>query len=213
MESLSSLKERAKAMINQEKMIQMFKDEYHVAPVSVLADDMFMALHSVTENNHGKWIQFDIYEEQNNQINHILHTQTELLSELTPSGHTQIDGTVHVNSDYDTEQTRSTVRHMINETAVGGSDMTHAREFVSDDYVQHHVGIPDGADLMIKGMKMLKTLGKESNYHSVNYLIAQGDFALSISEGEASGIEKMYYDLFRVKNGMIVEHWDIVEKV
>jgi predicted SnoaL-like aldol condensation-catalyzing enzyme len=36
---------------------------------------------------------------------------------------------------------------------------------------------------------------------------------LSISEGDFGGIHSAFYDLFRVANGKLVEHWDTTEKI
>jgi len=35
--------------------------------------------------------------------------------------------------------------------------------------------------------------------------------ALACSEGTFGGVPKTYYDLFRVENGFIAEHWDVME--
>lgn len=36
---------------------------------------------------------------------------------------------------------------------------------------------------------------------------------LSISEGKFGGEKTSFYDLFRVENGKIAEHWDIIETI
>lgn len=36
---------------------------------------------------------------------------------------------------------------------------------------------------------------------------------LCVSEGEADGVHSAFYDLFRIADGSIVEHWDMTEKV
>nr|WP_297767287.1 hypothetical protein [uncultured Butyrivibrio sp.] len=38
-----------------------------------------------------------------------------------------------------------------------------------------------------------------------------GDYALACSEGTFGGVPTTYYDLFRVENGFIAEHWDVME--
>lgn len=86
-------------------------------------------------------------------------------------------------------------------------------KYFGDTYIQHHVGVPDGVETAVKGMTMLKKLGKESVYDEIEEIIVQGDFGLIISKGHAAGIDKMYYDLFRVDGKHIVEHWDIVTPI
>lgn len=50
-------------------------------------------------------------------------------------------------------------------------------------------------------------------YDKVHYVLACGDFALAVSEGSFAGKPTTYYDLWRVENGFIAEHWDVMEEV
>ena len=43
--------------------------------------------------------------------------------------------------------------------------------------------------------------------------LAQGTFVLAVSEGTFGGAPTSYYDLWRVENGKIAEHWDVMETI
>ena len=43
--------------------------------------------------------------------------------------------------------------------------------------------------------------------------LAQGNFMLAVSEGTFGGAPTSYYDLWRVENGKIAEHWDVMETI
>ena len=43
--------------------------------------------------------------------------------------------------------------------------------------------------------------------------LAQGNFVLAVSEGTFGGAPTSYYDLWRVENGKISEHWDVMETI
>lgn len=43
--------------------------------------------------------------------------------------------------------------------------------------------------------------------------LAQGNFVLAVSEGTFGGAPTAYYDLWRVENGKIAEHWDVMETI
>jgi predicted SnoaL-like aldol condensation-catalyzing enzyme len=43
--------------------------------------------------------------------------------------------------------------------------------------------------------------------------LGEGDFVLSVSEGQFLGENVAFYDLFRVEDGKIVEHWDTIEEI
>ena len=44
-------------------------------------------------------------------------------------------------------------------------------------------------------------------------VLADGDYALAVSEETFGGTPTSYYDLFRVENGKIAEHWDVMETI
>lgn len=44
-------------------------------------------------------------------------------------------------------------------------------------------------------------------------VLAQGNFVLAVSEGTLGGAPTSYYDLWRVENGKIAEHWDVMETI
>lgn len=43
--------------------------------------------------------------------------------------------------------------------------------------------------------------------------LAQGSFVPAVSEGTFGGAPTSYYDLWRVENGKIAEHWDVMETI
>ncbi len=50
-------------------------------------------------------------------------------------------------------------------------------------------------------------------YTTNHIVLGEGNFVLSISEGEFAGQPTSYYDLFRIENGQIAEHWDVMETI
>ncbi len=55
-------------------------------------------------------------------------------------------------------------------------------------------------------------MGNVYNFPSYQVL-AQGNFVLAVSEGTFGGAPTSYYDLWRVENGKIAEHWDVMETI
>ena len=49
-------------------------------------------------------------------------------------------------------------------------------------------------------------------YYSVELVVAEGNFVLIGSLGDLEG-STAYYDLFRIKDGLIVEHWDVIQAI
>ncbi|MFC0265077.1 nuclear transport factor 2 family protein [Alloscardovia macacae] len=50
-------------------------------------------------------------------------------------------------------------------------------------------------------------------YDTVHQVLAQGNMVLAISEGSFGGAPTSYYDLWRVEDGKIAEHWDVMETI
>jgi predicted SnoaL-like aldol condensation-catalyzing enzyme len=50
-------------------------------------------------------------------------------------------------------------------------------------------------------------------YTKNHQILGQGNFVLSVSEGMFAGKETSFYDLFRIENDKIVEHWDVIETI
>lgn len=44
-------------------------------------------------------------------------------------------------------------------------------------------------------------------------MVADGEFVLTQSEGSLGGTPTAFYDLFRIADGKIVEHWDVINEI
>jgi len=53
--------------------------------------------------------------------------------------------------------------------------------------------------------------GIQMIYNKTHFVLADGDYALVVSEGSFAGAATTFYDLFHVENGKIAEHWDVME--
>lgn len=50
--------------------------------------------------------------------------------------------------------------------------------------------------------------------HRKNHMtLGEGNFVPAISEGEFAGKHTSFYDLFRIENHKIAEHWDVIEAI
>ena len=50
-------------------------------------------------------------------------------------------------------------------------------------------------------------------YTTTHLVLAEGNMVLAVSEGTFDGEPTAYYDLWRVENGKIAEHWDVMETI
>ena len=115
-------------------------------------------------------------------------------------GH-MVGGTREISDLHYTETNRILIKSFIKQVGIN-KDLTRYSEFVDDvSYLEHST------------FMMLSEKLNKMNYICNHRVLTQGNFALSVSEGENEGVHTSFYDLFRIQNGKIVEHWDTTEKV
>ncbi|WP_019911255.1 nuclear transport factor 2 family protein [Paenibacillus sp. HW567] len=80
-------------------------------------------------------------------------------------------------------------------------------------FVEHSSTGQDGFTGFKTKLENASKEGQAIKYDKVHYVIGQGNFVLTISEGHIGDTSTSFYDLYRVDNGKIVEHWDTLEKI
>ncbi len=80
-------------------------------------------------------------------------------------------------------------------------------------YIQHNPHLSDGASTLRSALEAADQSGRRIDYQRVHRVLAEGNFVLCVSEGEHAGVHSALYDLFRLDNGKVVEHWDTTEKI
>ena len=127
-----------------------------------------------------------------------------------PSGHTQIDGTLE-KKDVDKEETRRIVAGFVGDVLRGEHPEKLTSYYDGDKYIQHNISIADGLSGLGAALAAMAEQGISMVYDKTHMVLADGDYALACSEGSFGGVPTTYYDLFRVENGFIAEHWDVME--
>ena len=100
------------------------------------------------------------------------------------------------------------------EKGLNQKDFDAASKYFGPKYIQHNPGAPDGID----GFKAFIALRKEKfpNAKSeIKRAFAEGDFVILHVHGVREPGERgvAIIDIFRLENGKIVEHWDVVQPI
>ena len=82
-----------------------------------------------------------------------------------------------------------------------------------DKYIQHNPAIADGVSGIGSAIKAMAEQGIKMVHTKSHLILGQGDFVLAVSEGEFAGKYTSFYDLFRIENHKIAEHWDVIETI
>lgn len=92
-------------------------------------------------------------------------------------------------------------------------------KYVGPTYTQHQPKVADGIEAGIKGLTWLTTEKHPNMRIEVKRSAAQGDLVwvhlrqIHDEEDAKSGRGQAVAEIFRLANGRIVEHWDVVEEI
>ena len=161
----------------------------------------------------GEQVAFDIFRfDENGKIaEHWDNLAAE--AEPNPSGRTQIDGTLEMKDLDKTEANREVVKSFLYDVMQGNRPEKTPDYFDGDTYLQHNTGITDGLSGLGAALAALAEQNIQMIYTTVHQVLAQGNFVLAVSEGTFGGAPTSYYDLWRVEDGKIAEHWDVMETI
>ena len=129
-----------------------------------------------------------------------------------PSGHSMVDGVAESSDPDRTEVHRSLVQAFVDAVLIGG-DLGRMAEFVDANYVEHNPGMTNGIGSLQSVLEAETEGGRAVNYQRLHRVLADGSFVLSVNEGYRGAAHTAFYDLFRVADGLIVEHWDTTETI
>lgn len=162
----------------------------------------------------GEQVAFDIFRfDEDGEIAEHWDNLTALAAEPNPSGHTQTDGTMEITDLDKTEENRKLVEDFLYDVMQGNNLDKTPDYFDGDTYIQHNTGIADGVSGLNAALGAMAEQGISMVYDEVHMVLAQGNFVLAVSEGTFGGEPTSYYDLWRVENGKIAEHWDVMETI
>jgi predicted SnoaL-like aldol condensation-catalyzing enzyme len=195
-----------------ELMAQLPPNSARVNTVRVFQDGDYIFAHT-NYDFFGPKIGFDIFRFENGKIVEHWDNLQEKPAGPNPSGHTMIDGPIEAKDLAQTEQNKKLVRQFVEDILVNGKMDRLAGYFAGDRYIQHNPQIADGLSGLGQGLQTMAAQGITMKYDTIHKVLGEGDFVLVVSEGSFGGQHTAFYDLFRVENGKIAEHWDTIETI
>jgi predicted SnoaL-like aldol condensation-catalyzing enzyme len=188
------------------------KGSAKVNTVRVFQDGEFVFAHT-DYNFFGPKIGFDIFRFEDGKIVEHWDNLQETPAKPNPSGRTMIDGPT-VATDVDkTVANKKVVAAFVDDILVNGRMDRLAGYYDGDKYHQHNPQIGDGLSGLGAALQAMAKAGVTMKYTKVHKVLGEGNFVLVASEGEFAGKPSAFYDLFRVENGKIAEHWDTIETI
>jgi predicted SnoaL-like aldol condensation-catalyzing enzyme len=113
----------------------------------------------------------------------------------------------------DLETNKATVRAYY-ETAFGGQPELAVERYMGPRYIQHNPQANDGPDAFIAFVHDLRAANPQVRL-DIKRIFAEDDFVIThanlvLKPGEPG---LALADFFRLENGKVVEHWDVIQSV
>lgn len=186
--------------------------EREIEVVRALQDGSRVFVH-VSQHLNGRqssWVTTDFFESDGDGkiIEH-----WDVIAELkgtNPSGRTQIDGATDITDLDKTDENRALVAEFINRCLIR-RDVNAMSSYINPDkYIQHNGEVGDGL------APFLSHFGVENcplTYQELYLIVAEGNFVATLNRARWQDQDLCQCDIFRIEDGMIVEHWDNSEPV
>lgn len=196
------------------EVLQMLPEGSAKAQVTRSFQDGDYVVAHTEYNFFGPKVGFDVFRFEDGQI--VEHWDNlQEIAKPNASGRTQLDGTTKVVDLDQTDKNKQLVSGFVTDILIGG-DMAKINNYIDNEdsaYLQHNPGVADGLSGLGEALGALAEAGMPMVYTANHKILGQGNFVLSISEGQFMNNHVAFYDLFRVDNGKIVEHWDTIETI
>lgn len=184
------------------------------APARIIAEGNLVATHSVYENfGPVPLVAFDVFRIEDGKIVEHWDNMFPVADEPNPSGRTQIDGETAVKDLDQTEANKAIVLEFIDRALVKGEQVDFTQYINPAKYLQHNPQVADGLDGFGAFMQQMAEQGIVMAYTQSPLVVAEGNFVLVGSEGTFGGQATAFFDLFRLEEGRIVEHWDVIADI
>ena len=182
-----------------------------VNTVRSFQDGNFVFTHN-EYNFFGPKIGFDIFRFEDGKI--VEHWDNlQETAKPNASGHTMIDGSTTIKDLDKTEANKALVKNFFEDILVNKKMEKLSGYFDGDNYIQHNPMIPDQVSGLKAAIGEFAKQGLFLKIDKIHRVLGEGNFVLVVSEGHFGKDHDAFYDLFRVENSKIAEHWDVIEPI
>lgn len=185
--------------------------------IRMFQDGNYVFMHNIWRNakpfGADEMVSFDIIRiDAHGKVAEHWDAMTPLVQE-TASGRSQTDGPTAASDLDKTEANKARARAMVEDILMGKNPDKIAEYISSEKYHQHNPAIKDGLAGITEAVEYLNSQNNMFRYTRIHKVLGEGDFVLTVSEGEWNGTTNVFYDLFRFENGKAVEHWDVIQPI
>ena len=181
--------------------------------VRAIEDGRYVFVHAAQSLNNGesRWITMDMFDtDEDDRIIEHWDVITAWVDD-TVSGHSQVDGPTEVTDLERTEANKEHVAAFINDVLIHGRGETITDYISTETYLQHNPQVADGIEGVAAFLQQQAEAGTPMVYKYIFRILGQGNFVVSYCLAQIGDEDVAVFDLFRLEDGLIVEHWDAME--
>ena len=185
--------------------------------VRMFVDGNYVFMHNIWRNAQPfgaeEMVSFDIIRiDENGKVAEHWDAMTPLVKE-TASGRTQTDGPTEATDLDKTEANKALAKAMVEDILMGKNPEKITDYISTEMYHQHNPDIKDGLSGIVEAVEYLTSKNNMFLYTKIHKVLGEGNFVLTISEGQWNGTTNVFYDLLRFEDGKAVEHWDVIQPI
>lgn len=188
-------------------------DRTKVTVCRAIEDVDYSVLHAdYTLGDWGPMVGFEIHRWEEDRIVEHWDNLCSTPTEKNASGRSMTDSVAEVVDLERTESNKALVYEFTQKILIDGELSSLSKYFVDGALVQHSTHYGDGVQTFKAMVKAWQADG-ETAYHRTHLLLGEGNMVLVTSEGISKNEPAAFYDLYRLANSKIVEHWEVFETI
>lgn len=161
----------------------------------------------------GPTVAFDIHRyEEGVAVEHWDNLQDMPLTR-NKSGRTMTDGKTQAKDHHKTTANKALAQKFTEQILIEQQLSAIGDYFNGDFLMQHNPDMGDGVAEFLAVRQAWAQQGTPTRYSKIHKVLGEGNFVLVLSEGYFLGKHTAFFDLYRLENNKIVEHWDVLEEI
>ncbi|MEM1139092.1 MAG: nuclear transport factor 2 family protein [Pseudomonadota bacterium] len=182
----------------------------------VITEGNYVVLHNTFDNAEAfgapSLAAFDVFRVEDGLVaEHWDNLQP--IPETTVSGRGMTDGPTEITDRDRTRENKELVVGFVKDV-LGGAAPENVTNYMDPEvYMQHNPQIADGLDGLMAAIEAFAAQGQVITKFEPQIVVAEGNFVFVASDAVMGGEPWAFFDLWRVEDGKIVEHWDVVAPI
>lgn len=188
-------------------------DRTKVTVCRAIEDGDYSVLHAdYLLGDWGSMVGFEIHRWEDDRIVEHWDNLCSTPTEKNASARSMTDGATEVVDLERTESNKSLVYEFTQKILIDSEFSSLSKYFAGGTFIQHSPHYGDGMQSFEAIVKAWQANGETAS-HRTHLLLGEGNMVLVVSEGIFKNELAAFYDLYRLENDKLAEHWEVFETI